>query len=56
MLEHQPFSNSVVLSSKKAVVVIYTISGVRLLIRLGLTRLLEDKREPQKRKKFLGIF
>ena len=56
MLEHQPFSNSVVLSSKKAVVVIYKMSGVCLLIRLGPTRLLEDKREPQKRKKFLGIF
>ena len=37
MLEHQPISNSVVLSSKKAVVVIYTISGVCLFIRLGVT-------------------
>ena len=28
VLEHQPFRNSILLSSEKAVVVIYTISGV----------------------------
>ena len=32
VLEHQPFSNSVVLSSKKAVVVIYKMSRVRLFM------------------------
>ena len=32
VLEHQPFSNSVVLSSKKAAVVIYTMSRVSLFM------------------------
>ena len=32
VLEHQPFSNSVILSSKKTAVGIYTISRVRLFM------------------------